>query len=92
MVEPISMDDTDMMIGTPYGLMEGRDDERVTVQMANMGNEPVQLQKGTCIATVGEGEWVQNPEAGRSFTDRRAQVHVQVPSPALVSGIAASLG
>ena len=66
LVQPTTSED-DLMVSTPYGLVEGNDAKIITIKVANLNGEEATMKKGDWIATLDGDRWVTDSKAGSAF-------------------------
>ena len=69
MVEPCT--ETDSLVSTPYGMIDGA--ENISLRVANLGDEEIELTSGEVIATAQEGEWIRNISTKTGLRSKEAK-------------------
>jgi hypothetical protein len=68
LVEPVAFGER--WVGTPYGLVDGRQDGMIGLKVTNLEEEEATLKRGDCIGTVSSEKWVADSTTGNIFSSR----------------------
>ena len=68
LIQPIT--NSDAMVSTPYGLIEGNNERSIHIRIANVNKFEVTIEEGKWIATLDSETWIADVKAGSAFKSK----------------------